>query len=235
VGSKTSWAEEHFVKLFSALPADAEGFRREAPNFAAMYDRMSADVSRDAAQSTGLKLLAWLGKMKEGGARNLAINIVTGAMRRALGEKAYEEALSTDVMAQQVARSAGQAGDAERPVEEQVSVLAAMDVKGTDRIPQLQKLPPSQRAREAAASGFATGTSGNLKQATRYFDLAFSSLEDVWSARDKSDATAVIEEVSEAAAQVDPVDALKRAQRLQDPSASAIGMIAVARVVAARQ
>jgi hypothetical protein len=41
-----------------------------------------------------------------------------------------------------------------------------------------------------------------------------------------------VEEVSEAAAHVDAVDALQRAQRLQDPSARAIGMIAVARVVA---
>ena len=33
------------------------------------------------------------------------------------------------------------------------------------------------------------------------------------------------------AAKVDPMDALRRAQGLQDPSAKAIGMIAVARVV----
>ncbi len=235
VGSKTSWAEEQFVKLFASLPADAEAFRKEAPNFAAMYDRMAPDLSKDAVQTSGLRLLVWLGKMKEGGARNLALNITTGAMKQALGEKAYNSALENDVIAQQVARAAGQPGDAERPEEEQVSVLAAMDRRGTDRIPELQKLPPSLRAREAAASGFASGTSGDLKQANRYFDLAFASLEDVWSARDKSDAPAVIEEVSEAAAQVDPVDALKRAQRLQDPSASAIGMIAVARVVAGHQ
>jgi hypothetical protein len=232
VGARSAWAQEYFVKLFSSLPSDAEESRTEAPNFAAMYDRMAPEVSKDAAQDSGVKMLLWLGKLKEGGARNLAVNIVTGAMKQVLGEKAYNEALASDVMAQQVAKTAGQPGDAERPEEESVSVLQAMDDKGADRIPELQKMPVSLRAREAAASGFASGTSGDRKDANRYFDLAFSTLEDVWSDRSKIDAPAVIEEVSEAAAQVDPVDALKRAQRLQDPSASAIGMIAVARVVA---
>jgi hypothetical protein len=235
VGANTPWAQEYFVKLFAALPPNVEEARTEAPNFAAMYDRMAPVVDKDAARSSGIKMLLWLGKMPEGGARNLAVNIVTGAMQSALGEKAYDEALATDVMARQVAQTAGQAGDAERPEEESVSVLQAMGQQGTDRIPELQKMPPSLRAREAAASGFATGTSGDRKDANRYFDLAFSTLEDVWSDRAKIDAPAVIEEVSEAAAQVDPVDALKRAQRLQDPSASAIGMIAVARVVAGQQ
>ena len=235
VGAKSAWAQEYFVKLFSSLPSDAEASRTEAPNFAAMYDRMAPEVSKDAVQGSGIKMLLWLGKMKDGGARNLAVNIVTGAMKQALGEDAYDEALASDVMAQQVAQTAGQPGDAERPEEESVSVLQAMDDKGTDRMPELQKMPPSLRAREAAASGFATGTNGDRKDANRYFDLAFSTLEDVWSDRSKIDAPAVIEEVSEAAAQVDPVDALKRTQRLQDPSASAIGMIAVARVVAGQQ
>ncbi|MDT8067865.1 MAG: hypothetical protein ROO76_06820 [Terriglobia bacterium] len=235
VGPKTAWAQDYFVKLVSNLPSDTEAARADAPNFAAMYDRMAPVVSKDAAQSTGVKMLLWLGKMKEGGPRNLAVNIVTGTMKSVLGEKAYDDALASDVMAREVAQTEGQPGDAERPEEESVSVLQAMDEKGTDRMPELEKMPPSLRAREAAASGFATGTSGDKKAATRYFDLAFSSLEDVWSDRNKIDAPAVIEEVSEAAAQVDPVDALKRAQRLQDPSASAIGMIAVARVVAGQQ
>ena len=193
-------------------------------------------MDKDAARTAGIKMLLWLGKMKEGGARNLALNIVTGSMKTVLGEKAYDEALATDVMARQVADNAGQPGDAERPEEESVSVLQAMNQSGVDRIPELQKMAPSLRAREAAASGFASGTSGDKKLAGRYFDLAFSSLDDVWSSRsERADAPAVVEEVSEAAAQVDAVDALKRAQRLQDSSASAIGMIAVARVVAGQQ
>lgn len=236
VGANTPWAQEYFVKLFASLPSDSDEARTEAPNFAAMYDRMAPVVDKDAAKTSGIKMLLWLGKMQEGGARNLAVNIVTEAMKSALGEKAYEDALASEVMARQVAQTAGQPGDAERPEEESVSVLQAMDqTKGSDRIPELQKMAPSLRAREAAASGFASGTSGDRKDANRYFDLAFSTLEDVWSARARIDAPAVIEEVSEAAAQVDPVDALKRAQRLQDPSASAIGMIAVARVVAGQQ
>ncbi len=235
VGANTPWAQEYFVKLFASLPSNIEEARTEAPNFAAMFDRMAPVVDKDAAQSSGVKMLLWLGKMQEGGVRNLAVNIVTGAMKSVLGERAYDEALASDVMARQVAQTAGQAGDAERPEEESVSVLQAMDQARTDRIPEFQKMPPSLRAREAAASGFANGTNGNRKDANRYFDLAFSTLEDVWSDRAKLDAPAVIEEVSEAAAQVDPVDALKRAQRLQDPSASAIGMIAVARVVAGQQ
>ena len=236
VGSRTPWSQQQFVKFFSSLPSNAEDFRKEAPNYAAMYDRMAPDVEKDAAQKAGIKMLLWLGKMKEGGARNLALNIVTESMKGALGQKAYDEALASDVMARQIADNAGQPGDAERPDEESVSVLQAMNQSGVDRIPELQKLAPSLRAREAAASGFASGTSGDKKLAGRYFDLAFSSLDAVWSARsERADAPAVVEEVSEAAAQVDAVDALKRAQRLQDPSASAIGMIAVARVVAGQQ
>lgn len=235
VGANTPWAQEYFVKLFDSLPTNMEEAHTEAPNFAAMYDRMAPVVDKDAAKTAGIKMLLWLGNMDEGGPRNLAVNIVTGAMKSALGAKAYDDALASDVMARQVAQTEGQPGNAELPGEESVSVLQAMDEKGSDRMPELEKMPPSLRAREAAASGFATGTNGDRKDATRYFDLAFSSLEDVWSDRAKLDAPAVIEEVSEAAAQVDPIDALKRAQRLQDPSASAIGMIAVARVVAGQQ
>jgi hypothetical protein len=236
VGSKTPWAQQQFLKFFSSLPSNAEDLRKEAPNYAAMYDRMAPDVDKDSAQKAGIKLLLWLGKMKEGGARNLALNIVTGSMKTVLGQKGYDDALASDVMARQLADSAGQPGDAERPEEESVSVLQAMNQAGVDRLPELQKMSPSIRAREAAASGFASGTNGDRKLAGRYFDLAFSSVNDVWSQRtEKADAPAVVEEVSEAAAQVDAVDALKRAQRLQDPSASAIGMIAVARVVAGQQ
>ena len=37
----------------------------------------------------------------------LAINIATGTMKETLGEKAYDEALATDVMARQAAQNAG--------------------------------------------------------------------------------------------------------------------------------
>jgi hypothetical protein len=103
----------------------------------------------------------------------------------------------------------------------------------SDRTDELQAMSPSLRAREAAASGFASGTSGDRKMADHYFDIAFSSLEQVWTNRAtlKTSAPAVVEEVSDAAAQVDAVAALQRSQRLSDPSAEAISMLAVARAV----
>jgi len=198
-----------------------------------MYARMAPEVDQDVARSTGLKLLVWLGKLEQSGERNLAVNIGTEAMKAALGEKKYDEALATDVMARQVAQSAGEAGEIDRPEEESVSVLKAMDSAGSDRTEELAKLPASLRAREAAASGFATGTSGNPKMADRYFDIAFAAADEVWARRAESgDAPAVIEEVSEAAAHVNAVNALQRAQKLEDPTAQAVGMLAVARVVA---
>lgn len=236
VGAKTPWAEQQFETMFSSLPAKVEDFTSEAPNYAAMYAHMAPNVSKDAAKKAGIQFLLWLGKMEKSGERNLAVNIATGAMKEVLGEKSYDEALAGDVMARQVAQTAGQEGEMQQPEEENVSVLQAMDSSKVDRTEELTNLPPSLRAREAAASGFASGTEGNRKLADRYFDIAFSALEDVWSDRDKKkDAPAVIEEVSEAAAQVDAVDALKRAQRLQDPPAQAISMLAVARVVAGQQ
>ena len=47
----------------------------------------------------------------------------------------------------------------------------------------------------------------------------------------EADAAAVVQEISEAAAQVDSINALTRAQKLHDSSAQAIAMLAVARVV----
>ncbi|HWR37125.1 MAG TPA: hypothetical protein VN622_14775 [Clostridia bacterium] len=236
VGAKTPWSQEQFARLFSSLPGDANAARAEAPNFAAMYSRMAPVVDKPVARSAGIKFLLWLGKLDDSGERSLAVNIAAGSMQEALGEKEYEAALASDVMARQVAQGAGQAGEVEHPEEENVSVLQAMDSKSEDRTADLEKLPASLRAREAAASGFATGTDGNSKLADRYFDLAFSALNDVWQDRSATkDAPDIVQEVSEAAAQVDAVDALKRAQNLQDQTAQAIAMIAVARVAANRQ
>jgi Cdc6-like AAA superfamily ATPase len=108
-----------------------------------------------------------------------------------------------------------------------------MDNRGTDQTERLRGLPPSQRAREAAANGFAAGTGGDKRQAGKYFDLAFSAADEVWDARTpEMNAAAVVQEISEAAAQVDSLNALTRAQKLRDSSAQAIAMLAVARVVA---
>ncbi len=108
-----------------------------------------------------------------------------------------------------------------------------MDNQSADQTERLRGLPAPMRAREAAADGFAAGTSGNKQQAGKYFDVAFSAADEVWDARTpKTDAAAIVQEISEAAAQVDSVNALTRAQKLRDSSAQAIAMLAVARVVA---
>jgi hypothetical protein len=162
----------------------------------------------------------------------MAINVTTSTMQKVLGPKPYAEALRSDATAQSVAQLSGQSGQVETPEDESVSVLQAISQRGQDMSDQLRNLPPSVRAREAAADGFATGKAGDRDQANRYFDIAYSALNEVWSNRSpQKDVTAIIEEVNEAAAHVDSVAALRRAQRLEDPATQAIGMLAVARVV----
>lgn len=231
-GPKSAWSEATFAKMFRTLPSDAEKERAEAPNYAAMFNRMAPEVEKDVARDAGLRFLEWLGKMSEGNEKNLSVNMTVDTLKQVLGNQAYEDALRANLVARDVANSAGQPGEVEHPEEENVSVLSAMGQVGNDRTEDISKMSSSLRAREAAAHGFATGTSGDPKGADRYFDIAFSALNDVWSNRgEQKDAPEVIQEVSEAAAQVNPVDALKRAQALGDPSAQAIGMLAVARVV----
>jgi hypothetical protein len=61
-------------------------------------------------------------------------------------------------------------------------------------------------------------------------------MEELWKSRGSGgEAQALVEEVSEAAAHVDAVAALARAQQLPDPTAQAISMLAVARVVVGAQ
>lgn len=235
-GPSSQWSQSAFVKMFSSLPSNAEKLASEAPNYGAMYVRMAGEVEKDAARESGLKLLDWLAKVPDGGNKNIAVNMTTDAMKKALGDQAYDEALRGDVVAQGVAQTAGRPGEIDHPKEEEVSVLEAIDKAGQDQTDALNSMPASRRAREAAADGFANGTSGKLKLAEHYFDIAFSALDEVWSKRSPQKNVAdVIEEVSEAAAQVDPIKALTRAQKLQDPSAQAIGMLAVARVVLGQQ
>ena len=235
-GAKSRWSQDMFVKMFGALPdATTSLAKREATNYAAMFSETALQVDADVARESGFKFLGWLAKMPPQGERNLAVTMTTEALKQVLGAK-YEEALAQDVVAKGIAATAGQAGEVERPVEESVSVMQAMGNNGTDRAEELNKLPSSLRAREAAAHGFAAGSSGDKKLADRYFDIAFSAVDKVWSSRTpENDAAAVVEEVSEAAAQVNPIAALQRSQKLQDPSAQAISMLAVARVVGGQQ
>ena len=231
-GLSSAWSQEKFAKVFDSLPSEAGGLAREAPNLAALYATASGAVDSEEAKRAGVTFLLWLGKLPESGDRAMAVNITIAAMKHALGDKAYEEALASDIAARQVAQSSGGAAEISRPVEESASVLKAMQSAQEDRIPELESMPVSQRAREAAASGFASGTAGDRKLASRYFDLAFSSLNSIWSEREKlNDAPGIVQEVSEAAAQVDSLDALRRTRELDDPTAQAIGMISVARVV----
>lgn len=231
-GESTTWSQEHFAKMFSSLP-DPQSNASEAENFAAMYAQGVPAMKKDAAATAGLKLLDWLGKLDGNPLRGLSIRVTTGAMEQALGAEAYQKALQSDLVASSVAQNAGQDTEIQRPPQESVSVLEAMDNKGTDQSERLRGLPPTTRAREAAANGFAAGTSGNKQQARKYFDMAFSAADEVWDARSPDvNAVAVVQEISEAAAQVDSVNALTRAQKLHDSSAQAIAMLAVARVVA---
>jgi hypothetical protein len=234
-GTKSAWSQAHFEKVFNSLP-DARKSAADAQNFAALYARMAGEVNRDSARKAGLELLVWLGKMDDTPQRVLAITTTTGAMRQALGEDAYKQALQSDVAASTTAQNPGQAQKIERPPNQGVSVLEAMRDVGrdpaTDRTEQLSNLPPDERAREAAAYGFAAGTGGDKAQAGKYFDLAFAAVDDAWGSRKpESNVEAVVQEVGEAAAQVDSVNALERARKLHDPSAQAIAMLAVARVV----
>jgi hypothetical protein len=226
--------------MFSGLPSDADQSRSDAPNFAAMFNSMAPQVDKDTARDAGLHLLAWLGKLSSSSERNLAVNITTDTLKQILGEEGYQEALRSDVAAQSTAATAGQPADVTPPAEESVSVLQAMNhvnsLPATGPAEEMKNLPASERARQAAADGFAAGTSGKRALASRYFDVAFLAADDVWSNRTaKNDAPAVLEEVAEAAANVDAVNALQRAQHLQDPTAQAIAMLAVARVVVDQQ
>lgn len=233
-GENSAWSQQHFAKMFSMLPDPQQQQNvAEAENYAAMYAQMSPNVDKEIAAKTGLQLLDWLNKVEDSPVRGLAIRITSGAMQQALGDEAYQKALQSDLVANSTIQSAGPERDIQRPEQEGVSVLAAMDNKGTDQTDRLNSMPAAMRAREAAANGFATGTSGDKKMANKYFDLAFSAADEVWEARTpETNAAAVVQEISEAAAQVDSINALNRAQKLRDSSAQAIAMLAVARVVA---
>ncbi len=238
MGMKSAWSQTHFEKLFGGLP-DLDESAAEAQNFAAMYARMAPEVDRNTASKTGLELLEWLAKRDDSSLRTLSVNIASGAMKQALGDEGFQKALQGNVVAASIVRNvqnSGSKGGLERPPVESVSVLNAMNNNGADQSDRLRELPPTQRAREAAAHGFAVGSSGDKAQSAGYFDLAYTAVDEVWGARTPEQNTAaVVEEVSEAAAQIDAVDALKRAQHLQDPAAQAIAMLAVARVVGAKQ
>jgi hypothetical protein len=234
VGAKTRWAQDSFEQQFSSLPKDYDKEAPRAPEFAALYQRMAPDAPKDTARKAGLEFLEWLSKVPDSGERNMAINAATGTMQQVLGDDGYSDALASNVVARDVAKRAGEPGEIKPPQEDNVSVLQSMTNPREDKTDDLEHLAPPLRARQAAADGFAASHAHDQKLADRYFDIAYPAAEEAWEQRSPekgNNAVAVLEEVSEAAAQADPVAALQRAQRLQDPTASAISMLAVARVV----
>lgn len=235
-GPSAPWTRQRFENLFSSLPdAQASSSREAAPDYAAMYSGMAARIGGDTARSTGVKFLEWLAKMDASPERSAAMGIATSAMQQVLGKEKYDELLAGNVMLRQLVQEQGPAPDLSPEEDEGASALRAMGSEGSGQQENLREMPPAQRAREAAAYGFARGTANDKDSAATFFDIAFSAADDVWSQRSTNkNAPDVIEEVAEAAAHVDAVDALRRTQRLQDPTAQAIGMIAVARVVAGR-
>ena len=181
-GESSAWSQQHFAKMFDALP-DPKDNAAEAENISAMYMQMSKSVSKDVATKAGLQLLNWLGKVPDSPLRTLSIRIATEAMQQSLGEEGYKKALESDVVANTTVQNAGEPREIERPQPEGVSILSAMDSQGTDQTERLRSLPPTQRAREAAASGFASGHGRNKQQASKYFDMAFSAADEVWDSR----------------------------------------------------
>lgn len=235
-GEKSVWSQQEFVKTMGALPKDSKDAKSEAPLFAQLYATMAPNVDKAAASKTGLQMLDWLAALDESGERNLAITTVTSEMQHSLGADAYAEALRSDITAQTVSQVSGQPIDIEPPEEESVSVMQAMSNRGNVRLDELMNLPPSLRARQAAADAFAAGTGGDRDDANRYFEVAYSALNEVWANRTpEKNVTAVVEEVNEAASHVDAMAALQRAQKLDDSALQAISMLAVARVVEAGQ
>lgn len=237
-GAASPWTRDRFATLFSSLPDPAaEPSRQAAPDYAAMYASMAPKVGSDLARSSAARLFAWLNRMEAGPQRSTAVKITASGLEKALGAKPYREFLEGDVVARQLVEAKGPPPSGPMVDEESVSVLRAMGSEGTEQLGDLRRLPASLRAREAAALGFARGTAkpADKDSAASFFDIAFSAADEAWSQRESvKNAAAIVEEVSEAAAHVDSVDALRRAQGLQDPTAQAIGMIAVARVVSGR-
>lgn len=235
-GTKSEWSQKEFEKVFGSLPKDSPLAKTQAPLFAQLYATMAPNVDKQTVSHAGLKLLDWLAALEDSGSRSVAVSMTTSSMQKALGPKEYAEAIRADMTALSLTQLAGQHAQIELPEEESASVMQATQRLGVDRTELLRNMPASKRAREAAADGFASGKAGDRGQSNRYFDIAYGALNEVWSSRGQQEnIAALLEEVNEAAAQIDSISALQRAQKLEDPAAQAIGMLAVARVVAGTQ
>jgi hypothetical protein len=235
-GAKSNWTLQQFDAVFSNLPdAKESNSADQAPILALIYEQFAASVDAATARSAGAKLLTWLGKMEASPERVQAATTTATAMKKVLGEQRFQEVLESDPVANQAAQLAGQPMEMSAPEEDEHVAVGGLDVKG-DHSAELQDYPAPRRAREAAAYGFAAGNGGDKELAQRYFEIAYGAINEVWTDRLPGlNVAALIEEVSQAAASVDPVSALKQAESLEQTSARAIGMLAVAQTVLTRQ
>jgi hypothetical protein len=235
-GAKSNWTLEQFDPVFANLPDPKEPSSvRNAPLYAGLYENFAPGVDVASARNAGVKLLAWIGKMDNAPERIQAATTATRAMKKVLGVQRFQEVIESDPIASQAAQLAGQPAEMPLPDEENQVQIGKLDTS-QDHSADLENYPAPRRAREAAAYGFAAGSRGDTRLAQRYFDIAFTALNDVWSNQLPGiDVPSIIGEVSQAAANVDPVAALQRAQRLQDNSSQALSMIAIAQTVLNRQ
>ncbi|MGI9101950.1 MAG: hypothetical protein ACR2IF_05855 [Terriglobales bacterium] len=235
-GIGSVWSQREFESLFSSLP-DAQQSTTLAPALAEVFDRAALAGNSELAAGAGIKFLEWLSKMDPAPERSQAVTVTTGTLKKVLGEQRYQEALRANLMASQVAQTAGQPFELPPPQEDtNISVLRAMASGSSDKSEELSQLGAPQRARQSAAYGFASGKAGDKAAAHRYFDTAYSALDDSWENRvPGQDVVALVEEVSGAAARVDAIAALNRAQKLNAPPARAISMLAVAQAVLTQQ
>ncbi len=236
-GAKSAWTAQQFSDVFSSLP-DAPTSGALAPAFADLYHQFAGNLDAPAVRSAGLKLLSWLGKVPTSPERVQAVTTAAEAMKKALGPEEYNEALQSDVMASQAAQVAGQPFEVPPPDDGDSTVLVSrLFGQKEDKSAELEDMPAPRRAREAAAYGFAAAQDGDNSRAQRYFDTAFAALNEAWSQhRPGEDVVGMVEEVSQAAAHVDPVQALSRAQKLLlETPAQAVSMLTIAQVVLAKQ
>ena len=235
-GPKSNWTLQQFDAVFSNLPdPSAETSVSGSPVYAQLYEEFAPAVDAASARSAGAKMLVWLGKMGDSPERVQAATTTVAAMKKVLGSEHYQEIVEGDPIAAQAANLAGQPTEIALPAEEADVAVGSLDTN-SDHSNELSDEPAPRRAREGAAYGFAAGSAGNKQLAERYFETAFLALNEIEADRLPGlDVNTLVEEVSQAAANVDPISALQNAERLQDSAQRAISMLAVAQTVLTRQ
>ncbi len=210
-GVKTPWSQSRFEKMMGELP-DAKAGKKEAPNFAAMYARMAPEVDKSVASKAGLDLLLWLSKVEDSPERNLAVTIMTRCHEAGAGQRGVRggAALGRD----RAANSGHHRADGRDACGRGRKCLRARrrcSNANEDQTDSLSGLPPGLRARQAAAAGFANGTAGEPGEGAEVFRYRVSGVDEAWQQRQPGkNSPQRVEEVCEAAAQVNTVDALKR-------------------------